>query len=185
MSMRITRDGKDTVIEGRVMKTAKDGLLVKESTVGHQAGELFDEEIDNKNNSHSFVRFDENGKPELQSYIQQGKVDSFWAASNKRNEWGSNSTNFTNRSDASRTSCMNNGCTISHVHYEFVDEAKKHPLSAEWKDANGKLIYAAYYEYVFDSQGNWVRREVWIISPSHPNRTFYETDIRNITYSNR
>jgi hypothetical protein len=63
--------------------------------------------------------------------------------------------------------------------------SQKAPLSAEWKDANGKLIYAAYYEYVFDSHGNWVRREVWIISPSHPNRTFYETDIRTITYWSR
>jgi hypothetical protein len=185
MSMRTTQDGKDTVIEGRVMKTANDGQEVKESTVGHVAGELFDEEIDNKNNSHLFERFDENGKPELQSSIHQGKVDSFWAASNQRNQWGSNSTSFTNRSDASRTSCTNNGCTTSHIHYEFVDEAKKHPLSAEWKDANGKLIYAAYYEYVFDSHANWVRREVWIISPRHPNRTFYETDIRTITYWNR
>ncbi len=185
MSTCTTQDAKGTVIEARVMKTANDGQVVKESTVGHEAGELFDEEIDNKNNSHLFERFDENGKPELQSSIRQGKVDSFWAASNKGNQWGSNSTNFTNPSDASRTSCTNNGCTTSHIHYEFVDKAKRQPLSAEWKDANDKLIYAAYYEYVFDSHGNWVRREVWIISPSHPNRTFYETDMRTITYWNR
>jgi hypothetical protein len=62
---------------------------------------------------------------------------------------------------------------------------KKHGLSAEWKDANCKLIYAAYYEYVFDSHASWVRREVWIISPRHPDRTFYEADIRTITYWNR
>jgi hypothetical protein len=185
MSRRTIQDGKGNVIEDRVMKTADNGKVVEEGSWGHEGGELFYEHIDNKNNSHSFQRFDENGKPELQTSIQQGKVDSFWAASNRRNQWGSDSTSFTNHSDADRTSCANGGCTTSHIHYEFANEAKREPISAEWKDANGKLIYAAYYDYVFDSHGNWVRREVWIISPSHPDRTLYETDTRTITYSNR
>lgn len=185
ISMRTTQDGKGVVIESRVMKSDKDGQVGTESTVGQEGGEVFDEEIDNKNESHAFERFGEDGRPELHSSIQQAKVDSFWAASNERDQWGSNSVRFMNPSDAYKTSCTNNGCTTSHIHYEFVDKAKRDPSSAEWKDQDGKLIYAAYYNYVFDGLRNWVRRDVWIISPTHPERTLYETDIRTIAYWNR
>lgn len=72
----------------------------------------------------------------------------------------------------------------SHIHYEFADKAQRHPVGAEWKDANGNLRYAAYYQYAFDSHANWVRREILIVSPEHPDRTPYETDTRTITYRN-
>ena len=182
---RIIEDGKGTPVESRVIQMTSNGQVARESTVGKGGGAIFHEEIDNRSNSHSFERFAENGKPELKSSLKEGEPDQFWAASNKRNQWGSNSTSFASHSDADRTNCTNNGCTTAHIHYEYADEEKRHPLSAEWRDASGKLLYAAYYEYVWDDHKNWTRRDVWVLSPKQPEQTLYETDVRTIRYWER
>ncbi|WP_353072424.1 hypothetical protein [Tunturiibacter gelidiferens] len=54
-------------------------------------------------------------------------------------------------------------------------EPKSHDLkSAEWRDGDGKLLYAAYYDYEVDSRRNWTRRSIWVISPELPERKLYE-----------
>jgi hypothetical protein len=68
------------------------------------------------------------------------------------------------------------------VHYEYADEAERDPKTAEWTDSKGAVVYAAYYEYMFDHHQNWIRRDIRIVSPDHPDPTLYETDSRTITY---
>jgi hypothetical protein len=41
---------------------------------------------------------------------------------------------------------------------------KRNPLSAEWRDADGNVLYGAYYNYQFDQSGNWTSRQVWVSS---------------------
>ena len=181
-----TLDANGTAIEERLIKRTDDGQVLQEASWGHVGGDIFYERINNQEESHFFQRWGDDGRLRLQTSTLNGKVVSFWSANAEPNQWGSTSIHFENHSDADRTSCKKGGpCITSHVHYEFIDESKKDPRSAEWRDSEGKVVYAAYYEYVYDSHKNWIHRDVWIVSPEHPDRTLYETDSRTITYWDR
>jgi len=63
-----------------------------------------------------------------------------------------------------------------------MSPGKRNPTSAEWRDAEGRLLYAAYYEYELDAFQNWTHRKVSVWSSDNPERTPYEDDTRTITY---
>jgi hypothetical protein len=56
------------------------------------------------------------------------------------------------------------------------------PLSAEWRDAEGNLKLATYFEYDLDAYHNWTTRKVWVWNPNLGVRTLSQTDARIITY---
>jgi hypothetical protein len=80
--------------------------------------------------------------------------------------------------------CHENGkCDHSQVHYEYLDPVNKlNPTSAEWRDADGKLLYAGYCEYEVDSHGNWLRRKVYVYPSEQGDRALRKEDSRTITY---
>jgi len=81
------------------------------------------------------------------------------------------------------THCFSNGNRENAVIRERFVEQKSHNLkSAEWSDGDGKLLYAAFYDYDFDSHHNWTHRRIWVITPEIPERTLYEEDSRILTY---
>jgi hypothetical protein len=59
---------------------------------------------------------------------------------------------------------------------------KRNPISAEWRDSEGNLLFAAYYNYEMDSFRNWTYRQVWVWTPDLGDRALYETDFRGIAY---
>ena len=62
-------------------------------------------------------------------------------------------------------SCHVLGCDVSHVHYEYLNGDKHTPQSAEWRDSEGNLKLAAYFEYKVDAFRNWTYRRIWIWDP--------------------
>ncbi len=68
------------------------------------------------------------------------------------------------------------------VHYEYLDGDKHTPRSAEWRDSEGNLKVAAYFNYEVDSFHNWTYRQVWVWDPDLSERTLSEIDFRAITY---
>ena len=179
-----TLDEKGTAVEERLIRKGEDGQVLEEASWGHVDGDFFYERINNQEDTHLFQRWGmDDGRLRLETSTEKGKVISFWSADAKPNQWGSTSTDFEDHANAVRTSCNKGGaCTASHVHYEYIDEAERDPKTAEWTDSKGGVVYAAYYEYVFDSHKNWIRRDIRIVSPNHPDPTLYETDSRTITY---
>jgi len=73
-------------------------------------------------------------------------------------------------------------CDVSHVHYEYLDGDKHTPRNAEWRDSEGNLMLAAYFEYEVDAFRNWTYRRVSVWNPELGEQTLYETDFRAITY---
>jgi len=169
------------------MKNADDGTMLKSFAWGNDGafGSEWYDSIDAQSNSSLLAKT--NGKKLQQALsYKNGNIDSFWAASPRSNQAGGIFIEELKNGDWIRYSCRKRGaCEAAHIHYEYAGKARRNPTSAEWRDSNGKLLYAAYYEYQFDSEGNWTHRKIWVRSPDLPNRTLYETDSRDITYWNR
>jgi len=165
---------------------AEDGTLTDQA-VWASGGQLtWHQTYDPRTDFGRFETFDATGAVKLASTIVQGKVGSFWAESDQPNQFGSSFSTNKGNGDFDRYSCRADGsCEIAHVHYDYLDRAKQRPRSVEWRDSDGKLLYAAYYEYELDSQQNWVKRTIWVRTPEAPERTLYETDTRTIAYWNQ
>jgi hypothetical protein len=117
--------------------------------------------------------------------VVAGRLASFWEAldSDSPSWFGDNFTKTEDNGDAENYACHNDGrCEVSRIHYEYLDREKRNPLSAEWRDSEGSLCFAVYYDYEIDSFRNWTHRRVWVLSPDLGERTLYETDARKISY---
>jgi hypothetical protein len=129
------------------------------------------------------TNFDESGNVTQTWTFAQGKVTSFWESPHGPGQSGTTLSDFSDKANVRAFQCHGGGqCEPALVHYEYADAAKQNPLSAEWRDAGGNLLYAAYYTYQFDQSGNWTHREVWVSSANAGERVLYETDNRLITY---
>lgn len=127
--------------------------------------------------------FDEWGNVAQTWTLQNGRVTSFWESPAGDRESGITLSDFGDKANVKAFPCHGEGrCDQVLVHYEYADPAKRNPLSAEWRDADGNVLYGAYYTYQFDQSGNWTRRQVWVSSPATGKRELYETDNRLITY---
>jgi len=134
-----------------------------------------------KNEDH-FTAYDESGNPAVNWTYAHGQVPAFWAASDEPGQYGGAFCDFDDKANPIAFHCRNHVCEAAKIHYEYADAAKRNPSSAEWRDANGALLYGAYYTYTFDPKGNWTHREISVWNAELGARTHYETDDRLITY---
>jgi len=164
--------------------TDKDGTRTRES-VYQKNGELSYEQIfDPETQTDHFTTFDEFGKVKLTWTVVHGKLASFWELPNSKTaQFGENFTEPAGEGSYDNYSCHSDlQCDVSHVHYEYLDGDKHTPLSAEWRDSEGDLKLAAYFDYQLDSLHNWTRRRVWVWNPDLGQRTLSEIDTRAIAY---
>lgn len=170
--------------EGRTFTvTDKEGIVTRRSVYGKN-GELSDEQtFDPETEVDHFTTFDEFGKVKLTWTVAHGKLTSFWEPHDSPSQFGDNFTEPKGDGSFEIHSCHNDlSCDLSRVHYEYLDGDKHTPRSAEWRDSEGNLKLAAYFDYEMDLFRNWTYRQVWVWDPSLGERSLYETDFRAITY---
>jgi hypothetical protein len=127
--------------------------------------------------------FDESGNVAQTWTFAKGRVTSFWESPAAEQPSGTTLSDFSDKTNVKAFQCHGGGqCDQVLVHYEYADAAKRNPLSAEWRDAEGNLLYAAHYTYQFDQSGNWTHRQIWVSSANTGERVLYETDDRLIAY---
>jgi hypothetical protein len=170
--------------QGRVTRiSAKDGTELETSSWSADGTLLWRHTYDPTSDKDDIAAFDKTGAPALTRTFDRGNVTSFWEASEDPNRFGQRFSEDHGNGDVQNYEChRESGCTISQIHYDYADHGKRNPVSVEWRDAAGDLQWAAYYEYAFDSNRNWIHRKVWVVSPDQPQRTLYEEDSRTIIY---
>lgn len=170
--------------EGRVFTvTDKEGIVTRRSVYGKN-GELSDEQtFDPETQVDHFTTFDEFGRVKLTWTISHGNLISFWEDHDSPSPNGAGFTILEGDGSFEDYSCHNDlSCDVSRVRYEYLDGDKHTPRSAEWRDSEGNLKLAAYFDYEVDSFRNWTYRQVWVWDTSLGERSLYETDFRIITY---
>jgi hypothetical protein len=182
-----TMDGDGQQQSHVVTTRDKDGTLTEQSVWDKNNRLNYQQTYDPEKDTDNFTVWDESGDMTLTRTFSHGKVISFWERPRLPDENGRFGENFTDSDDKGTVEnyhCHENGqCDLSRVHYEYLDPVKKrNPTSAEWRDADGKLLYAGYCEYEVDSYGNWVRRKVYVYPSEQGDRALREEDSRTITY---
>jgi hypothetical protein len=116
--------------------------------------------------------------------LSHDKLVSFWEPSDSpARQFGDNFNEDVGDNTVENYACHSDlQCEVSRVHYEYLNRNKHNPISAEWRDEDGNLKVAAYFEYQVDSYRNWTSRRVWVWNPELGTRTLYEEDSRAITY---
>jgi hypothetical protein len=170
--------------EGRVFTKREPDRTLKERSVWGKDGQLrYQQTLDSETKVEHFTTFDQFGRVKLTWTVVDGKLASFWEEPGPPSQFGDNFTETEGKSDAAKYACHNDGrCDVSHIHYEYLDPNGPNPLSAEWRDSDGNLQFAVYYDYEIDSFRNWTYRRIWVWSPDLGKRSLYETDARVITY---
>jgi hypothetical protein len=170
--------------EGDVLfVTDKDGTILRRSVYGKNGELSYEQTFDPETTVEHFTTFDELGKMKLTWTVIHGKLSAFWESRDSPSQFGDEFTEPEGEGNVDKYSCHRDlSCDVSHVHYEYLDGDKHMPLSAEWRDSEGNLKLAAYFEYEVDSLRNWTCRRTWVWSPDLGERTLYETDFRAITY---
>ena len=162
----------------------QDGTLLKGSTYTKDNKVSYEQTYDPETELQHFTNYDELGKVNLTWTVAKGKMISFWEPGDSSpNNFGEHFTEPEGAGNVDDYACHSDlHCDLSHVHYEYLDGDKHTPLSAEWRDAEGNLKSAAYFEYEVDVYHNWTTRKVWVWSPDLGLRTLSETDARVISY---
>jgi hypothetical protein len=169
--------------KGRVeSRYADDGTRTYQS--GWDDGQLnWRDTYDPETDFQRFEVFGPSGAETLEFTFSHDKVQTFWAATDEPNQYGDTISSEEVDGKTNRFHCVKGGeCDAAIIHHVYADATKRDLKSAEWRDSNGTLQYAAYYEYEFDAQKNWTHRKVWVVTPELPDKTLYETDSRTITY---
>ena len=178
----ISRDGAGAQI-GRTLESWTKDVVTEQTVWGKEQQIQMRETYDPAKDEQHYSTFDESGNMALAWTFAHGKVASFWEPSNSAGQPGDSFVDFNDKANPKRYQCHKNGaCEAAVVHYEYADAAKRNPLSAEWRDASGNLLYGAYYSYQFDGTGNWTHREISVWNAELGTRTPYETDERLISY---
>jgi len=181
MRTRDPTEEQDAVI---AIRTDKNGQILERSSYGKNGQLSVQQTFDPETKIERLTSFDETAAVKLAWTVDHGKLNSFWEAhdSPAREGWD----NFTEKQDENNYdnySCHSDlKCVVSHVHYEYLEEDNRLPVSVEWRDAEGQVQVATYVDYELDSFQNWTRRRVWVWNPSVGNRALSETDSRVITY---
>ncbi len=179
------RTGKTEAV--LIINTDKNGEILERSAYGKNDELSWQQTFDPEAKIEHLTSFDESGVVNLAWTVDHGKLNLFWEPrdSPPRQAWD----NFTERQDENNYdnyACHPDlKCDVSHVHYEFLNGDDRLPVSVEWRDADGQLEVASYFDYDLDSFQNWTRRRVWVWNPSLAVRTLSETDFRAITYWNQ
>jgi hypothetical protein len=164
-------------------KRGPDGTLM-ENSVWDQSGQLsYQQTFDAETKVEHFTTFDQFGHVKLTWTVIAGKLFSYWQTPDSPSQFGDSFSEDSGNGDVENYACHSNGgCDISRVHYDYLDSTKRNPSSAEWRDSDGNLRFAVYYDYGIDSFRNWTHRRVWVWSLDLGKRQLYETDSRDITY---
>ncbi len=166
----------------KILTDASGNLL--DRSVYRKNGQLsWQHTFDPETSIERFSSYDESGKVILTYTVREGKLVSFWEPSDSPHQFGDNFTEKVEEGTYENYACHNDlKCDLSRIHYEYQNHDKHTPTSAEWRDADGNLQLAAYFQYQLDSYGNWTQRQVWVWNPSLGDSTLFETDFRAITY---
>ncbi len=183
----LSLDSNGKQLSHTVTNRLKDGTLTEQSTWDKNGELSYQHFYDPETDLDRFILFDESGAVKLTRTFAHGKVISFWeqpGPPRDHEQFGEKFTEPKGDGNVDVFHCPSEGkCDRTRVHYEYLDPAKKrNPTSAEWRDADGKLLYAAYCEYEIDSAGNWTHRKVWVYPSGQGDRALYEEDARTITY---
>jgi hypothetical protein len=180
-------DGEGRQLSHTLHRTQKDGTLIEESAWDKTDELTWQQTYDSDRDLEHFSTFDESGAVKLTWIIEHGKVLSFWEAPGQphdRSQFGEGFIEDKGQGNVDDFRCHEGGvCDRSRVHYEYLDPAKKrNPTSAEWRNSDGKLLFASYVEYDLDSHGNWTHRNVSVWPSEQGSRANYEEDSRILTY---
>ena len=169
---------------GRTLTNADKDGTVMERSVWRKDGELtWQQTYDPETQVEHFTTFDKSGRVKLTWTLIHGQLLTFWEPRLSSSQFGDNFSEDVGNGDVNHYVCQNSGkCELFRIHYEYLDPKKRNPQSAEWRDSEGNLLFAAYYRYEVDSFRNWTYRQVWVWTPDLSDRTLYETDYRTITY---
>jgi hypothetical protein len=170
-------------LEGRTsLATNKEGTVTRRSVYGKNGLLSYEQRYDPETQIDHFTTFDELGNVKLTSTLIHGKLTSFWEAHESASQFGEGFMEPIGDGSFDNYSCHDLGCDVSHVHYEYLNGDKHTPQSSEWRDSEGNLKLAAYFEYEVDAFRNWTYRRVWVWNPDLRGRALYETDFRAISY---
>jgi hypothetical protein len=110
-----------------------------------------------------FTTYDRSGSVKLTWIVAGGQLVSFWEPPDSPPQFGEGFAADTRNGTMKNYECHSHGdCDVSSVHYEYLDAEKRNPRSAEWRDSEGNLRFAAYFDYEIDSFRNWTYRKVWV-----------------------
>jgi len=114
---------------------------------------------------------------------RNGRVESYWSASNDA-DGGISMVNDLDNGDTQTWSCHNatRTCTGRTRHAVYPGGAKRNPTMTEVRGEDCKVQVRAYYEYQMDEHQNWTSRKVWLQMGEQGERVLHETDARTITY---
>ncbi len=183
LSETFSFDSSGQQVEHTHSSVTKEGVRTEDSTWGRNGQLKWQQFFDPEKHTGSFTTFDEAGMVKLAWTRKDGNMTSFWERSGEDNQYGDCLGNDEDENGARQTHCFANGNRERAIIREQYMEPKSRNLkSAEWRDGVGKLLYAAYYDYEFDSHHNWTRRSIWVISPDLPERTLYEENTRTLVY---
>jgi hypothetical protein len=170
--------------EGRTFTvTDKEGTLTHRSVYGKGGKLSYEQTFDPETQADHLTTFDEFGNVKLTLAAAHGKLASFWEPPDSPSQFGEGFVKPAGEGSVDNYACHSDlSCEISHVHYEYLNGDKHTPRSAEWRDSDGNLKLAAYFDYKVDAFGNWTDRRVWVWSPGLGERTLYETDLRAVAY---
>lgn len=177
----ISRDSDGALLGRTLSNRSRDGGWSDETWVKDEQVEAMNS-YNAATGEQQSTTFDESGNVMQTWTFAKGKVTSFWESPSAGNA-GVTVSDFDDKADVKAFQCHGSGpCDQVLIHYEYADPAKRNPLSAEWRDASGNVLYGAYYTYQFDNSGNWTERQVSIWNAQLRERTPLETDHRLITY---
>ena len=160
----------------------QDGTLLKRSTYTKDNKLDSEQTYDPETEIEYFTTYDELGKMKVTLTLAKGKMISFWEPGDSSPNFGEHFTEPEGAGNVDDYACHSDlHCDLSHVHYEYLDGDKHTPSSAEWRDAEGNLKLAAYFEYDVDAYHNWTTRKVWVWNPDLGLRTPWEIDARVIS----
>jgi hypothetical protein len=161
----------------------KNGDLLDGAGYGKNGELTWQQTFDPETQIEHYTSYDESGVVVLAWTIGHGKLNSFWEPRDSTRRPGDNFTEKQDTNNYDNYSCHSDlSCDLSHVHYDFLNGDDRLPVSVEWRNADGQLQLATYFDYDLDSFQNWTRRRVWVWNPSLGVRTLSETDSRAITY---
>jgi hypothetical protein len=183
----LSLDGDGKMASHNAITRLKDGTLTEETVWGKNGELTWQQTYDPDRDLEHFTTYDDSGAVKLTWTFAHGEIVSFWEQPGKaqdHEQFGEGFIETNGQGNVDNYRCHSDGqCDRSRVHFEYLDAAKKrNPTSAEWRDASGNLLFAAYCEYELDAAGNWTHRKVWVYPSEQGDRALYEDDDRTMTY---
>jgi hypothetical protein len=176
-----TFDAPGNLVGRTTTRTNEDGQWTEHAGWSKNSQLEWRETYDPETDFQRFETYDDSGAVQLSLTFSHDKVQTFWAATDDSNQFGSSITANKGDGDVDYFTCHKGGeCDVSHVHYTYADSNKQNPSSVQWRNSEGVLLYASRYEYEFDDHHNWTKRTVWLRTQEISEGTLYETDTRVI-----